>query len=134
MKKLVKLFIYMVFTVYTVGCQAQTKSDLNAKAFQQKIAETKGAVVLDVREQDEANVMGEIKNSMRIDFYKNDFENQLALLDTNKTYFVYCAGGVRSAKACKLLSNKGFKNVYNLKGGFSAWEGAKLPIDMPKTN
>jgi rhodanese-related sulfurtransferase len=126
--------LILILQLLLLSCQAQTKNDLNAKAFQQKIVETKDAIIIDVREQDEANVMGEVKNSTRIDFYKDDFEKQLSKLDPKKTYFVYCAGGVRSAKACKMLASKGFKDVYNLVGGFSAWENAKLPVESPKTN
>jgi rhodanese-related sulfurtransferase len=134
MKKLISLCIYSVLAMILGACQAQTKNDLTAKVFEEKINVTADAIVLDVREQDEANVMGQIKNSTRIDYYQSNFEDQLSKLDAKKTYFVYCAGGVRSAKTCKLLANRGFKNVYNLVGGFSAWENAKLPIEIPKTN
>ncbi len=30
-------------------------------------------------------------------------------LDKDKVYLVYCAGGVRSARACKKMSEMGFK-------------------------
>jgi phage shock protein E len=129
-----KYKLILLFQFFLLSCQAQSKNDLTAKAFEQKINITANAIVLDVREQDEANVMGQIKNSTRIDYYKSDFEDQLSKLDSKKTYFVYCAGGVRSSKTCKLLANRGFINVFNLVGGFSAWESAKLPIEMPKTN
>ncbi len=134
MKAVLNVILNVCFVLLFSQCIAQTKNDLSAKDFQAEMTKSKDAVILDVREQDEANVMGAIKNSLRIDFYKSDFETQLSQLDPNKTYFVYCAGGVRSAKTCKILNDKGFKNVYNLKGGFSAWESAKLPIEMPKAN
>jgi phage shock protein E len=129
-----RYILLLLLQCFLLGCQAQSKNDLNAKVFEQKINITTNAVVLDVREQDEANVMGQIKNSTRIDYYQSDFEDQLSKLDPKKTYFVYCAGGVRSSKTCKLLANRGFMNVYNLIGGFSAWESYKLPIEMPKAN
>jgi hypothetical protein len=34
---------------------------------------------------------------------------------------------VRSRAAVKLLKGKGFKEVYNLKGGIMAWEGIEAP-------
>jgi phage shock protein E len=131
---MMKYILLILTQCFLLGCQAQSKNDLNAKAFEQKISITENAIVLDVREQDEANVMGQIKNSTRIDYYQSNFEDQLSKLDSKKTYFVYCAGGVRSSKTCKLLANRGFLNVYNLVGGFSAWESAKLPIEMSKGN
>lgn len=38
---------------------------------------------------------------------------------------VYCAGGARSAAACEFLSQKGYDNLFNLDGGFGAWNGPK---------
>jgi len=34
---------------------------------------------------------------------------------------VHCKGGARSAKACRLLAERGFRDVANLKGGIEAW-------------
>jgi adenylyltransferase/sulfurtransferase len=34
---------------------------------------------------------------------------------------VHCKSGVRSAKAVRLLSERGFDRVRNLKGGVLAW-------------
>ena len=39
----------------------------------------------------------------------------------NKQIIIYCRGGVRSAKACKILQEAGFTNVNNLKGGILAY-------------
>jgi rhodanese-related sulfurtransferase/rubrerythrin len=46
-------------------------------------------------------------------------------LDVEKPTLVYCAIGGRSLVAAKFLSGKGFEDVYNLKGGIKAWNGAK---------
>ena len=46
-------------------------------------------------------------------------------LDPAKPTIVYCAIGGRSRVAAQLLSGKGFKEVYNLKGGMKAWNGLK---------
>lgn len=39
------------------------------------------------------------------------------LKDKNKIIVIYCQSGIRSKKAIKILFKKGFKNLYNLKGG-----------------
>jgi rhodanese-related sulfurtransferase len=31
--------------------------------------------------------------------------------------------------ACSLLQRAGFRNVFNLVGGFDAWQEAKMPVD-----
>ena len=64
----------------------------------------------------------------RIDYV--DFEKEADKLDKKKTYYVYCAGGGRSADAAEILVKKGFKNVVNLTGGFSAWKKANLEIEL----
>lgn len=46
-----------------------------------------------------------------------------AELDPEKPTIVYCAMGGRSRAAAQLLSGKGFKEVYNLKGGINDWDG-----------
>jgi rhodanese-related sulfurtransferase len=43
-------------------------------------------------------------------------------LDKNKPVLVYCAAGGRSASAAKDLKKAGFKKVYDLEGGYDAWE------------
>jgi rhodanese-related sulfurtransferase len=58
---------------------------------------------------------------MFIDYNSSDFEQQLDGLDKSKTYLVYCRSGNRSGKACHTMLDKGFKQVYNLDGGISAW-------------
>jgi len=56
--------------------------------------------------------------------------DRLQELDPEKPVLVYCAIGGRSRAAAQLLSGQGFKEVYNLKGGIKAWNGAtaKGPI------
>ena len=44
-------------------------------------------------------------------------------LDTKKAIIVHCAVGGRSRSAAQYLSGRGFPVVYNLSGGFSAWQG-----------
>lgn len=44
-------------------------------------------------------------------------------LDREKPVVVYCAIGGRSRVAAHLLAGKGFKTVFNLKGGIMAWHG-----------
>ena len=49
--------------------------------------------------------------------------DSLDQLDRDKPTLVYCAVGGRSRLAAQLLAGRGFKQVYNLKGGIKAWLG-----------
>jgi len=55
-----------------------------------------------------------------------ELDKSLSGIDSQKPTVVYCAVGGRSRVAAQLLSGKGFKTVYNLKGGIKAWGGEKV--------
>lgn len=90
-------------------------------------ADTNNTVVLDVRTRPEYRD-GHIPGSVLVDFTADDFEQQVAKLDKNKTYLVHCAVGGRSARACKKMEKLGFIKLYNLEGGMGAWEKAGKPV------
>ncbi|MBO4816484.1 MAG: rhodanese-like domain-containing protein [Clostridia bacterium] len=54
---------------------------------------------------------------MNIPLYKLLECYEYKLKDKNKIIVIYCQSGIRSKKAIKILFKKGFKNLYNLKGG-----------------
>ena len=91
-------------------------------------ADTNTTVVLDVRTKEEFD-KGHIPGSKMIDFTGDDFEQQVAKLDKNKTYLVHCASGGRSARATKKMEQLGFSKLYNLEGGMGAWEKAGKPVE-----
>jgi len=86
-----------------------------------------GLVVLDVRTPDEHS-QARLENSTLIDFYTPDFESQLAELDKDVPYFVYCRSGNRSAETVSLMRDLGFTEVYELEGGIQSWASQGLPL------
>lgn len=93
--------------------------DINIEEASKKIDEG-NVCVLDVRAPDERK-NGCIEGSMNINFYDLNFRENIDKLDKSKEYIVHCAGGVRSAKAVKIMNELGFKNAHNLLGGFGEW-------------
>lgn len=81
-------------------------------------------VILDVRTPEEY-AAGHIPHAVLMNYNAPGFASALDTLNKNKTYLVYCASGGRSAKASSMMAEKGFKEIYNLEGGFSRWNGAK---------
>lgn len=89
--------------------------------FNAKLADSNVQLV-DVRTPGEY-AKGAIDNSVNINYHDRDFAEQTAgKLDKNKPVMLYCAGGVRSAKAAKILKKQGFTEIYDLENGYGGWE------------
>jgi rhodanese-related sulfurtransferase len=84
-------------------------------------------VVLDVRTPAEF-AAGHLAGAVNIDVRAADFATRVASLDSGKRYVVYCRTGVRSAQAVAVLRERGFARVYDVSGGITAWQEAKLPV------
>jgi len=82
-----------------------------------KLIGDKNTFLIDVRKPFEYEV-GTFKNAKnpKINNFR-DFPNYLQNLNKNKNIAMFCTGGIRCEKACTYLEKKGFKNVYQLKGG-----------------
>jgi rhodanese-related sulfurtransferase len=119
---LTSLFVATVCVV----ANAQSATDLPPKEFQALISKNSNAVIVDVRTLDELKSEGMIKGAIHIDYLAKDFEKKASSLDKTKTYLFYCASGFRSDDAKQFLVGKGFKNIFNLKGGLAAWKKAKF--------
>jgi rhodanese-related sulfurtransferase len=93
-----------------------------------KLRANKENRVLDVRTAKEF-ATGHMPGAINIDINAPDFEQKVSSLDKTKTYLVHCAAGVRSARACGQMSGLNFPSLYNLEGGFRAWEKAGKPVE-----
>lgn len=47
----------------------------------------------------------------------------------DRPVLVHCASGNRSHSAARILKDAGFKEVFNLQGGMSAWQQAGMPVE-----
>ena len=95
--------------------------DLTLPEWEEKIAQDKDAVILDVRTEEETE-NGIIEGAKVIDIYQGQgFIDEVEKLDKDKNYYVYCRSGARSAQACALMGQLGFETTYNLLGGYMAW-------------
>lgn len=84
-------------------------------------------VVLDVRTPEEF-AEGHLEGAVLVDFYATDFAEQLAALDTDVPYLVYCRSGNRSGQALGVMEQLGFTSAVDVDGGIVAWTGAGLPV------
>ena len=96
--------------------------DITVDQWKEKFKEDSNALILDVRTQDEVDE-GMIDGAQHIDiFLGRGFIDEVEKLDKSKNYYIYCRSGGRSAQACQIMNQLGFKTTYNLVGGFTAWD------------
>ncbi len=88
---------------------------LSPKEFDQK----KGMMVLDIR-TDKEYEKGHIPGAVHVPLA--DIGDRVKKLKKDKELMVYCENGNRSIWAIKRLMGMGYKNLYNLKGGYNAWK------------
>jgi rhodanese-related sulfurtransferase len=121
------LFLILFFLGSSIYSTAQNQvtlkpaiaKDLTVKEFTKQMQNNPG-VLLDVRTPGEVK-KGAIEGSINIDFFDDDFEARVNRLDKTKPIYIYCAVGGRSGEAIDLMKQKGFVELYNLAGGYSAW-------------
>jgi rhodanese-related sulfurtransferase len=124
MKKIIAL---IASALLLAGCSSSSSAiDLSVTEFSAKVAEA-GVITLDVRTPGEF-AEGYIQGARLIDFQSGNFENEIATLDKNATYAVYCRSGNRSGQAVRVMQDAGFTNVFNMNGGVIDWANAGLPL------
>ena len=100
-----------------------------------KMTEDNNCNLIDIRESNELESTGKVKNSVHIPRGKleiyldpNSALYQQGVLDKNKEIVLFCAGGVRSALAVKALKNMGYEKISHIEGGFGAISQTKFKI------
>jgi rhodanese-related sulfurtransferase len=122
-----KVFALIASALLLAGCSTSSSAiDLSVTEFSAKVAEA-GVITLDVRTPGEF-AEGHLEGARLIDFQSGNFENEIATLDKNATYAVYCRSGNRSGQAVKVMQDAGFMNVFNMNGGVIDWANAGLPL------
>jgi len=101
--------------------------DVDVDEFEKLVASGNG-LLLDVR-TDAEYADAHLKGSTQMDFYANDFKEQVQKLDPTTPVYVYCRSGGRSGNAADIMKGMGFLEVYNLEGGITAWQGAGKPVE-----
>ena len=104
--------------------------DIDVATFKSYVDKEKG-LVLDVRTADEVKE-GYIKGAKNVDYFSDEFEAEIKKLPLDKPVYVYCRSGNRSGQAAADMKKWGFKEVYNLNGGITAWQEKGNEMVVPK--
>lgn len=105
-----------------------TAEELTPTELKAELDSGKKLVVVDVREIHEHQI-GNLPFAQLIPL--GTLPGRLGELDPEADIVVHCKSGMRSAKACGILREAGFKHVRNLKGGILAWSDQVDP-SVPK--
>ena len=107
---------------------------INADEAYQMVQENR-CNLIDIRELKELELTGRVEGANHIpmgnletlldpnsEIFKN---NQI---DKNKEIVLFCAGGIRSEMSVKSLTEKGFKNISHIEGGFGSISESSFKI------
>jgi len=86
-------------------------------------------LLIDLREKNEIEKAGKIKNSKHVPFNKvSDFFEKNTNKIKNKKILLYCAVGHRSTLAVQISRSYNLNNCYHLVGGLKKWKENKFDI------
>lgn len=116
------------------------KNDINSQEAY-NMQKSENTILIDVRTKAEFNEK-RAKDSINIPVffsqngqrvYNKNFLNEIYSAlnkDVNKKAILICRSGSRSKMAANLLAEQGFKNIYNIKNGFTYdWEKTNLATE-----
>ena len=119
-------YLYIVFLYSFASCNNDNSNLVSAIKFSEIISNDKSVIIIDVRTPDEFN-KGHLKNSLNVNWFDENFDENLNIFSKDLPVMVYCLSGGRSSKANERIKSLGFKNVYELDGGILEWRKNKLP-------
>jgi len=127
-----RILFLLTFLIIGTATYAQTAAkdsiDVISIAEFEKMSSKKKNMVVDVRTPEEV-AEGHLAGAININFLGEGFSQEIEKLNKNKTYLLYCKSGNRTRKAADQMQKAGFKHVYMLDGGITAWNKAGKPVE-----
>jgi rhodanese-related sulfurtransferase len=87
-------------------------------------------LLVDVREHFERRI-ADLPENGQLRIPTGELYQRMPEIDRGRTVVVYCRTGSRSAWAARLLLERGYTDVLNLKGGVHAW-AEEIDPSLPK--
>jgi adenylyltransferase/sulfurtransferase len=102
-------------------------SEISVEESCQLIEKKEPVVLLDIREKEEI-ALGYIKGATFLPQGLLNEKVESLLPDKNVAVVVYCAGGIRSLAAAKLMREKGYTYVFSMAKGIDGWKKAGYEV------
>jgi rhodanese-related sulfurtransferase len=122
-------FLFCSFSQAQIKTPAQILEQISSKITWNTVDELKNKmdsqhpfILIDVRTEKEY-LAGHIENATWLPRGFLEFKIQKLFDDPETEIIVYCKRGSRSALSAHTLTEMGYKNVFNLEGGFEEWVG-----------
>lgn len=131
-----KISICALGAMLILACNSDEKSGVvnnDVTQFDSLITASNDEQLVDVRTPEEY-AGGHLQGAQNIDWNNSDFSINVGALDKTKPVLVYCRSGNRSQEAAEYLAKNGFTAVYELDGGYSAWESAGKPVEKAEVS
>lgn len=93
---------------------------MTADVFADALKKNPSMAVIDVRTPQEF-AGGHLQSARNIDV-DGDYRGQVAGLDRNSPYALYCRSAKRSGEAMRIMQEMGFTHVFHLGGGIIDWK------------
>ncbi|MBI1994682.1 MAG: hypothetical protein HYS67_09830 [Deltaproteobacteria bacterium] len=97
--------------------------ELSVHEAQELLGKNGTYALLDVREKDEYRE-GHLEGAISLPRGFLEIKVESTVSDKSTPILAYCAGGVRSLLAGKILKEMGYHNVTSMSGGYTAWKTA----------
>ncbi|WP_243386360.1 rhodanese-like domain-containing protein [Bacillus kexueae] len=114
---LIILGAIIVYSIISYIYQRNIMKTLTEEEFK---AGYRKAQLIDVREPNEYEG-GHILGARNIPL--SQLRQRYQEIRPDKPVYLYCQNTVRSGRAAQMLKRKGYKELYNLQGGFKKWTG-----------
>ena len=110
-------FMFLAFNYSPINAQSMQSATVE----EAQVLITDGAILVDVREDDELlEISYQADNMMQIPL--SELNERINELPTDKKLIMACRSGNRSAKAIKILQANGYEDLVNLEGGIKSWQ------------
>jgi len=117
------MLLLLMLTIATqVSAAEKNISSRDARSLLEKI---RNVYLLDVRTTQEYS-QGRLAGSVLIPI--GEFERRIGEVPKNRPVLVYCAVGSRSGPVAGFLSQRGYREVYNMTDGIVGWYRNGFPI------
>ncbi|PEF62246.1 rhodanese-like domain-containing protein [Bacillus cereus] len=117
---IILLAVIVAFIGYTVWMYFYQKKLIKTLTEEEFRAGYRKAQLIDIREADEYNA-GHILGARNIPLSQIRLRHKE--LRQDQPVYLYCQSGFRTDRAAQYLKKQGYKDFYQLQGGFKSWTG-----------